>query len=143
MKRKWVRWKTSARNTILREILMYIQYFPYKKQQRQTSQDCDRVLRQQQERYRNEQGGSSIKPSDTDLIVYRDGWIGTSSLLKVGDRVEYITGSGRHSQICAGDIRHVGYGIHCCKNKRVNYDTSTIKAAIGFTLSTRTLTWTV
>jgi len=43
-------------------------------------------------------------------------------------------GSGRHSQICAGDIRHVGYGIHCCKNKEVNYDTSTIKAAIGFYL---------
>ncbi|ABN53150.1 MAG TPA: S-layer homology domain-containing protein [Hungateiclostridium thermocellum] len=84
--------------------------------------------------YRNEQGGSSIKPSDTDLIVYRDGWIGTSSLLKVGDRVEYITaadGTVRYVRVISAtsDTEYI-----VAKIKEVNYDTSTIKAAIGFYL---------
>ncbi len=46
--------------------------------------------------YRNEQNGSIKSEENTDLIVYKNGWIGRSSLLEVGDRIEYtVTMDGR------------------------------------------------
>lgn len=42
------------------------------------------------EGYKNELKGNSVKRPDLDFIVY-NGWIGNSSLLKEGDRIEYIT----------------------------------------------------
>lgn len=43
------------------------------------------------EGYKNEQDGKTIRQPDTGLIVYKGGWVGSSSLLKSGDRIEYIT----------------------------------------------------
>ncbi|MCX7921155.1 MAG: S-layer homology domain-containing protein [Clostridia bacterium] len=39
---------------------------------------------------KNEQNGGAVPQTDKDLIVYRDGKIGKSSLLKTGDRIDYI-----------------------------------------------------
>ncbi|MFZ5989958.1 MAG: S-layer homology domain-containing protein [Bacillota bacterium] len=45
----------------------------------------------QLEGYKNEQSGKAVLEPDVDLIVYKNGWVGKSSLLKEGDRIEYIT----------------------------------------------------
>lgn len=39
----------------------------------------------------NEQNGNILSRSEKELIVYKNGQIGKSSLLKAGDRIEYIT----------------------------------------------------
>ncbi|WP_265446522.1 S-layer homology domain-containing protein [Acetivibrio straminisolvens] len=84
--------------------------------------------------YKNEQGGAAIRSTDTDLIVYKDGWVGTSSLLKEGDRIEYITtadGTVRYVRVISGtsDTEYI-----VAKIKEVNPEISTIKAAVGFYL---------
>jgi len=50
----------------------------------------------QSEDNRNEQDGS-VKPKENiDLIVYKDGWIGKSDVLEIGDRIEYtVTMDGK------------------------------------------------
>lgn len=50
-----------------------------------------RILNKQSEDYRNEQNGSLKPIENIDLIVYKDGWLGKSSALVTGDRVEYTT----------------------------------------------------
>lgn len=45
----------------------------------------------QSEDFRNEQNGSVKPKENTDLIVYKDGWLGKSSVLEKGDRIEYTT----------------------------------------------------
>lgn len=40
--------------------------------------------------YRNELNGSLKTGENADVIVYKNGWIGNSSVLEVGDRIEYI-----------------------------------------------------
>ncbi|RXE58910.1 S-layer homology domain-containing protein [Acetivibrio mesophilus] len=82
--------------------------------------------------YKNEQGGAAIRRSDTDIVVYKDGWVGTSSLLKEGDRIEYITaadGTVRYVRVIFGtsDTEYV-----IAKIKEVNSEVSTMKVAIGF-----------
>lgn len=54
------------------------------------------ILTDQSYDYRNEQSGS-VKPDDKiDLIVYKDGWVGRSTNLETGDRIEYtVTMDGR------------------------------------------------
>lgn len=84
--------------------------------------------------YKNEQGGDAIQTTGTDIIVYKDGWIGTSSLLKDGDRVEYITtAEGRVKYVrvisSTSDTKYVVANV-----KEVDPESSTIRAAMGFYL---------
>lgn len=42
---------------------------------------------------RNEQGGAVLPGQESELVVYKNGILGKSSLLEQGDRIEYITGA--------------------------------------------------
>ncbi|HOM02228.1 MAG TPA: S-layer homology domain-containing protein [Acetivibrio sp.] len=84
--------------------------------------------------YKNEQGGSAIRRSDTDLIVYKNGWIGTSSLLKEGDRIEYIAtadGTVKYVRVISATSDEA-YVV--AKIREVNLESSALKATIGFYL---------
>ncbi|AEV67337.1 S-layer homology domain-containing protein [Acetivibrio clariflavus] len=49
-----------------------------------------------QQDLRNELNGSIKERENTDLIVYKDGWLGKSSILESGDRIEYtVTSEGK------------------------------------------------
>ena len=58
---------------------------------RNSSGTLHRIITESAAAGRNEQKGTPASAFDRELVVYKDGAIGDSSLLKNGDRIEYIT----------------------------------------------------
>lgn len=66
---------------------------------------------------RNENAGTALPGQEMELVVYKNGTVGNSSLLQKGDRIRYIADSGNkikyvHVLSNVNDVRYIAAHVH-------------------------------